>query len=628
MHSPAVHGAGLALIIAAAVASGVLALEKLDAISLPGCGPGSACDAAQSSRWGTVPGLNLPASFVGLGYFAGLAAAWLVAGRDSAGRLRPAIRAGAAVSVFYLAVIVAAGHFCKYCIATHVFNLALWLLVEKLPARPGAPFPARAAITGILIYAAAQFGLKYEQRRQQVAETARQETALTISQQRIIDETHRAGGTVTPLPADPPSTAPSTPGAAAGTPDPVTVGARPWGSVFAGRYPHGPNPAAIRIVLYTDYQCPDCYRVEQDVIAIAQSRTDVSISVKHFPMCADCNGHVARTMHANACWAARAAEAAGILGGPEAFWRMHQLLFARRGGFTDGELHQLLRENGYDPQQFIQVMMGPETLANVQRDIEEAVALGLHFTPMVFINGVELRGVFAPNALRRAVEALAATNPPPAGPESDDPPLASTKYVEDWRKQPARSIPPTDEAFARGPAAAPIQIVVFGDYQESNTAQLDALIQSAMRGRQDVRYAFRVYPFDQSCNPNVKSTMFPASCAAARVAKAAGALGGGEAFWKMHRWLLEHAQSFNDADLSAAAAAAGVEIDALRREVDGGKAASLVELDVTQARNGGLIPQGVPTLYVNGRWVPRWTRPDDDVLGKILREAGAAAAAP
>jgi hypothetical protein len=30
---------------------------------------------------------------------------------------------------------------------------------------------------------------------------------------------------------------------------------------------------------------------------------------------------------------------------------------------------------------------------------------------MVFINGVELKGVFAPEAVSRAVDALAATNP-------------------------------------------------------------------------------------------------------------------------------------------------------------------------------------------------------------------------
>ena len=51
---------------------------------------------------------------------------------------------------------------------------------------------------------------------------------------------------------------------------------------------------------------------------------DASLAIRHFPMCKACNPH-ALDLHPNACWAARAAEAASIVGGDAAFWRMHRV---------------------------------------------------------------------------------------------------------------------------------------------------------------------------------------------------------------------------------------------------------------------------------------------------------------
>ena len=43
--------------------------------------------------------------------------------------------------------------------------------------------------------------------------------------------------------------------------------------------------------------------IEEAVRTILRSRSDVAVSSKHFPMCADCNVYMnGRTLHANACW--------------------------------------------------------------------------------------------------------------------------------------------------------------------------------------------------------------------------------------------------------------------------------------------------------------------------------------
>lgn len=79
---------------------------------------------------------------------------------------------------------------------------------------------------------------------------------------------------------------------------------------------------------------------------------------------------------------------------------MHRWLFDRGGGFTDQELNDGLTQLGYDPKVFIPVMTGEGTLRPVQQDIDEAQVLGISGTPMVFINGIELKGWEAPRRIR------------------------------------------------------------------------------------------------------------------------------------------------------------------------------------------------------------------------------------
>ncbi len=137
----------------------------------------------------------------------------------------------------------------------------------------------------------------------------------------------------------------------------------------------GPEVAPIRIVMFTGYQCPDCRKMEPQVAELLKSRKDISVSIKHFPFCPDCNRHTPTNMQANGCWAARAAEAAGILKGTDGFKKMHEWLFSRAGSFTNVELSAKLAELGWDANEFTMTMQGPTTLRNVQTDIEEATKM-------------------------------------------------------------------------------------------------------------------------------------------------------------------------------------------------------------------------------------------------------------
>jgi protein-disulfide isomerase len=325
-------------------------------------------------------------------------------------------------------------------------------------------------------------------------------------------------------------------------------------------------------------------------------------------------------MHDNACWAARAAEAAGMLRGTDGFWQMHHWLFQRRGSFTDADFPPALRQLGYDPQQFISTMMSAQTLDRVKSDIEEGADLGLFFTPMIFINGVELRGFIGqPGALAQAIDQLAASHPPPASPARDRPPRAARKYVEDWSRDARVHIPPVSRPHRLGPANARVVLVVWGDLQDPLTAELDRLIRQRMRAGDDILYEYRHYPFDQSCNSLVPRTVYPSGCMAARAAEAAGMLGGDEAFWKMQQWLLSHQSPLDNQRLAEAAAAAGVDATALLTNMNDAALHTALQQDVRAA--GPFIRQGVPTLNINGRWAPRWKLEGADILRDIIEQA-------
>ena len=121
---------------------------------------------------------------------------------------------------------------------------------------------------------------------------------------------------------------------------------------------------------------------------IYKQRSDLSIVVKHFPLNYDCNDEIgSMKLHPNACWAARAAEAAYILGGESGWERVHTWLFENKGSFTDATLPDDLSALGFNPREFIQTMTGEATLINVKSDAVDAKALGIWFTPMIFING-------------------------------------------------------------------------------------------------------------------------------------------------------------------------------------------------------------------------------------------------
>lgn len=588
-------------------AAGTLSLTSIAGIQTPGCGPASGCEHAAASPWGHIPFPGLtdgwPVSHAGLAYFLAMFVACAV-------QLFPRRRVriplalqciagvSALASLAFMGAMAWTGLWCAYCLGAHAGNLAFVALLERSELRGkqspalarrdlAAPIGAFAGVlalaTGVLALGQARAGAKAEEAAAKVVESLRN--------------------------------APAEPGG--GDDD-----------GFVGRYSLGPADAPVRIVVFTDYRCPDCRAFEAILSPVVAAHEDVRVSARLFPLDSTCNPSVPRTLHSGACEDALAAEAAGILAGPEGFWKMHRLLFARGPSPSPDSLDAAWRDIGVDPYKARETMRSPDALARLRTDLDDAAALGIYRTPAVFVNGIELTAWNVPGALERAVSA-AAIRAAELGPSETErrPPSALERFVAEWREQPMAALPsPRRSLGAEDPR---VWIFVFGDYQVAGTRDADVLLRSIVSARTDAAYAYLHFPMDKKCNPVAPRTASPLACRMARTAEGAGLLGGDDAYWAVHDWILQNRQVYNDIDLKRLATSLGIDGATLVASKDRAETASLVGGDC--AAGGALLLPEIPAIFVNGRRVVRWKSEGVDsrlVLERIVEEAAAASTGP
>jgi len=567
--------AGSLALLAGLGASLMLAARHLGR-SLVGCALDSPCERALSSAWAHVPVLGWPVAFVGLAYFAALLVAWGTGGGPWPRALAWLTRVGALLSCVFLVAAFGLEAPCPYCLTAQFANLAFLVASERRrSAEPAPRVLVRAAVAGALVLAAA-VGLALQRARAQQRSAGRE---LEAARDARVDEVRG----------------------------------------FTGRHRRGPAEAALRLVLFLDYRCPDCRRLDVEASALQRARPDLSLSLKHFPLDADCNRRaraLGRDPHPGACLAARAAEAADLGGGDAAFWRVHDWLFAQETAPTLQSLERALPALGLAPGPFLEALHGTEAARRVADDVEEALALGVEGTPAVFLNGVELREWRAPGALTRAVETLAARAPAVVGPEADRPLTGLERALADWRAQPRREL--ATRPGLPG-AAAGLELVLWGDLLDAPTRELLARLRPALAARPDARLVVRHYPLDPACVPGAPA-LHPGACALARLAEAARILGGEAALARLEPWLVTRVGP-GPFDALEAARQAGLPPAELEELALAPSTQAALVLDVDAAKRLGI--HSVPLLFIDGKRVPRWRLDGEgDVLAALLAEAG------
>jgi uncharacterized membrane protein len=143
----------------------------------------------------------------------------------------------------------------------------------------------------------------------------------------------------------------------------------------------GPDNARHTVIVYSDFQCPTCREFEkmfnEKILPLSAKYDGLKVVFKNWPICTDCNPKASRNLHPAACKAALAAEAAFLIGGNDAFWRMHDMLFATQDQWKESmQFEGYAKQIGLDVKQFVDAMNSEETLQRVKADIMEGTNLG------------------------------------------------------------------------------------------------------------------------------------------------------------------------------------------------------------------------------------------------------------
>lgn len=582
------------MLAVAFVASGMLVLHHFGSISMPGCGVRSACDLAAKSAYGKIGAL--PVSWIGFAYFLALSVVWWTS-RGSLGRMwRLIALLGAVGSLFYSAIAIMHGFLCPYCFVAHGANFVFVTLAFK--SSPMSPSRG-ASIVAACAAAITLVGLVFIDLAAKARASDESDKALSGSIEQIKSDQSDAQGVTTNNQV-------------------VEV---PKDNPLVGRYVIGPESAPVRIVSWLGYQCTDCQRIESELMSLMKANPGkINVTFRHFPLNTDCNPHAPGRHHGNACWAARAAETAGILGGTEAFEKMHAWLFRVKGDFSNAQLQQHVVSLGFDPKGFERLMNDPTSLEPVKRDIDDAMRLGIFQTPFMFINGVELRGWNAPQALSRAVQATIAAAPASRKAGADFAPDATSKIIEDWRAMPPVHVDPELLRNAQGPSDADVEVVVWGDFMEQGTAEVDGMFRLfTTPEKPNIRYSFLQFPVNRSCNSSIQITKFENTCRAARVAKAAEILAGPDGYWKVHDRLFINKGELTDAMIEGVAMELGLNPNDMWEAMSLPDTQAMIDKEAAAAMSLGL--KSIPFVLVNGRPFSRFKVGDENIIPKIINAA-------
>ena len=172
--------------------------------------------------------------------------------------------------------------------------------------------------------------------------------------------------------------------------------AQPVKEVADNEFVLGARNAKVTLIEYSDFQCPFCARhlptVKQ---ALKDYPNDVRLVYRHYPL----------SFHPEAQKSAEAVECAGKVGGGDAFWKMHDELFANQATLGRSLYTDLAKKIGLNAGNFDKCLDGGEMAEKVANDLAEGSAAGVEGTPATFVNGTLVSGAVPYAELKQRIDA-------------------------------------------------------------------------------------------------------------------------------------------------------------------------------------------------------------------------------
>jgi len=343
------------------------------------------CRSVLASRWGSIPltgeegGATLPVAAVGMAYFAFVTLWYLFVGPPTRPRrayhLIPllVVVGGVLVSADFVRVMaLELRQWCVGCLLAHVANaglllctLAAWPWRARTMQHVPCPHPTArlvlATLTAGTLAALLHLTIVF------IASTGGQVQRLRDAYLKIVEDPEYVLWDYRRQPV-------------------VEIPVRPDALVRGA--PEAPN----RVVVFSDFQCPQCRKLHGLLEELLRTYPDrVRIEYRHFPQDPACNPRPEfGAGHPAACQAARACEAARVAGGPEAAAAMYRLLYQRQAELDRQRFVEWAGELGLNRAAFESAINSPDVAAQVAEDIACGARLGVAAVPVVYLNGRRL----------------------------------------------------------------------------------------------------------------------------------------------------------------------------------------------------------------------------------------------
>jgi len=358
----------------------------------------------------------------------------------------------------------------------------------------------------------------------------------------------------------------------------------------------GNRDAPVTIVMWSDFQCPFCSRVEPTLQQIKDTYgpSKVRIVWKNYPL----------PFHQNAKPAAEAAEGVFEMAGNDAFWKWHDTDFKNQGSMgTDSYIKWAQDAGVKDIAAYKAGLESHKFAAKVEKDENDGKAAGVQGTPAFFINGVFVNGAQPFDNFKRTIDQelqkaqakIAAGTP------------ASRIYVE-MTKENHKNAPaakdqdedkedtstvfkiPLGNSPVRGPANALVTIVEFSDFQCPFCSRVEPTLKAIREKYGDkVRLVWKnePLPFHPHAEPIAEAAM------EVRAEK------GDKAFWAFHDAVYANQKDLSDETIVKEATDAGASADKVKNAM--ANHTHKKELDADQDLVDDFQANGTPHFFIDGR---------------------------
>ncbi len=159
----------------------------------------------------------------------------------------------------------------------------------------------------------------------------------------------------------------------------------------------GDKDAPVTIIEFSDYQCPFCGRFWSETLPLIKEQYidtgKVRFVYRDFPL---------SSIHPMAQPAAEATECVRDKGGDDAFWEMHDLIFANQQALSVDNLESWAQDIGYD---ISSCLSSGEFRSEVLKDTADAQSAGGRGTPYFVVNGNAVSGAQPFSVFQQIIEA-------------------------------------------------------------------------------------------------------------------------------------------------------------------------------------------------------------------------------